>query len=202
MSEKVMNCSVHGERAIEEVVKFKSSRSPKGFKYKCKICKKAENLKYKSSRRKELAEKTREYKKENREIVNAWNRMDRKRNPEKYKQEKLRHEQKYGKAYGVTTDILSYFKITKEDYDLLFLEQNNLCAICNKTETKKSRTPGNICRLAVDHCHFCWGNGNKGMISVRGLLCHSCNTAIGKFRDNPELLRKAALYLEVHNHVE
>ena len=31
---------------------------------------------------------------------------------------------------------------------------------------------------------------------VRGLLCHDCNHAIGKMRDDPKLLRRAARYLE------
>ena len=43
-------------------------------------------------------------------------------------------------------------------------------------------------RLCVDHCHT---TGN-----VRGLLCDTCNTALGKFRDNIDLLNEAIKYLK------
>jgi hypothetical protein len=53
------------------------------------------------------------------------------------------------------------------------------CIICG--EPKDSR-------FAVDHDH------ETG--DVRGGLCMRCNMGIGHFRDDPELLRFAALYLE------
>ncbi len=45
-------------------------------------------------------------------------------------------------------------------------------------------------RLAVDHDH------KTG--KVRKLLCHNCNRALGLFKDNSELMRKAASYVEEH----
>ena len=41
--------------------------------------------------------------------------------------------------------------------------------------------------IDVDHCH------NTGV--VRGVLCKSCNTALGKFSDNPDRLLRAVEYL-------
>jgi len=43
-------------------------------------------------------------------------------------------------------------------------------------------------RLSVDHCH----TTNE----FRGMLCNSCNLAIGKFQDKPELLLRAVEYLK------
>jgi hypothetical protein len=45
-----------------------------------------------------------------------------------------------------------------------------------------------IVKLAVDHCH------DTG--KVRRLLCHNCNRALGLFKDNSDILRKAADYVE------
>lgn len=45
-------------------------------------------------------------------------------------------------------------------------------------------------KLCVDHNH------NTG--NVRSLLCMSCNTGIGKFKDNIELIEAALNYLKSH----
>lgn len=45
-----------------------------------------------------------------------------------------------------------------------------------------------VCSVVWDHCH---NNGN-----FRGWLCHGCNIALGSVKDNPEVLRALADYLE------
>lgn len=81
---------------------------------------------------------------------------------------------------------LKQYGITADDYNRLLELQSGKCAICG---TKIGDTHGN--RLYVDHDH----KTNK----VRGLLCSACNFGIGKFKDSPELLKKAAIYLEGEN---
>src|SRR5207247_5959942 len=78
------------------------------------------------------------------------------------------------------------FKITLEEYNFLFIKQNGLCKICNKSEIVKRN--GKIKNLAVDHCH------KTG--KVRGLLCQSCNIMIGNSQDNINLLKFVIVYLE------
>jgi len=73
------------------------------------------------------------------------------------------------------------FGVTTEQYDEMLARQNGGCAICGKTNP-------NGHRLAIDHNH------RSG--KVRGLLCRNCNSAIGQLLDSPELIRKAADYVE------
>ena len=39
---------------------------------------------------------------------------------------------------------------------------------------------------------------NHGTGEFRGFLCDSCNTGLGKFKDDPELLNRAINYLSVN----
>lgn len=71
---------------------------------------------------------------------------------------------------------------TPERFDTLLIEQGNRCAICDG----KPSSVG----LVADHCH----DSNQ----PRRLLCLACNTALGYFKDNPGLMRKAANYVEDH----
>ena len=76
------------------------------------------------------------------------------------------------------------YGITSEDYGNMLEAQDNKCAICRIAKCKTGRN------FAVDHDH------KTG--KVRALLCGNCNQGIGGLQDDPELLRKAALYLERH----
>lgn len=103
-------------------------------------------------------------------------------------QERERHKRRYSEdpEYARRAHFKKSYGITIEDYDIMSESQGHVCAICGNAETAKNQY--GIKRLAVDHCH------QSG--TVRGLLCADCNRALGMFRDNPNLLRKAADYLE------
>ena len=79
------------------------------------------------------------------------------------------------------------YGLTLESYNIMLKAQGGVCAICGEEEMVKGRT------LSVDHCH------KTG--KVRQLLCGNCNHALGKFKDNPDLLLKAINYLERHKEV-
>lgn len=103
--------------------------------------------------------------------------------------EKARLQAKYARDKETQLDkiLQDTYGITREDYLKMSEEQGHVCKICGCAETVKRR--GKVIRLAVDHCH------QTG--KIRGLLCCSCNRALGYFKDSPENLRKAAEYLEV-----
>lgn len=79
----------------------------------------------------------------------------------------------YDAKYGVNLDWVD-FELKRRDYK---------CDICGEEEKTRA------C-LSLDHDH---ATGK-----VRGFLCNNCNRGLGLLGDNPEILRKAAKYLEKH----
>jgi len=68
----------------------------------------------------------------------------------------------------------------------MLFKQDGCCAICGIHHTIIHEKTGKA--LHVDHCH------TTG--KVRGLLCFTCNSAIGKFKDNIDIIQSAIIYLK------
>ena len=94
---------------------------------------------------------------------------------------RLRNPEKV-KAFSRWTKLKMMYGVTKADYEAMFAAQKGCCKICRAPATAFKRP------LGVDHDH----ETNE----VRGLLCGNCNNGLGKFKDRPDLLIKAAVYLE------
>lgn len=77
-------------------------------------------------------------------------------------------------------NLKSKYRLSLSDYDALLKSQGGVCAICKKPPKKR--------RLAVDHNH------RTGV--VRGLLCYTCNYALGFWHDNATRFLQAAEYLQ------
>jgi len=75
------------------------------------------------------------------------------------------------------------YKLSDATREFMLEMQMYSCAICERPFKGKVRA-------CTDHCH------SSG--KVRAFLCSNCNTGLGMYKDRPELLRRAADYLETH----
>lgn len=82
---------------------------------------------------------------------------------------------KFGRSNGY--ELKKLYGLTVEQFDQMFAEQDGLCKICEKSKATH-----------VDH--------NHETKEVRGLLCHKCNTGLGFFNDDKQLIKNAYSYLD------
>lgn len=73
-------------------------------------------------------------------------------------------------------------------FDRAWLLQEGRCAICSVVMRPKGKDRDSV---AADHDH----KTDK----PRGLLCMGCNKGLGHFYDDPQIVRRAAAYLEKHS---
>lgn len=102
----------------------------------------------------------------------------------RYCKKKRAEDKDFDRARHLKAD----YGITLDDYDKMFQQQNGVCEICGKKETRKNQF--GIKRLAVDHNHL--------TKKVRGFLCSKHNLGISYFNVDEqgiELLLKAIEYI-------
>lgn len=111
----------------------------------------------------------------------AW----RDRNPEKAKAYNRVYSARWYKAHPEKSNdrrlyayYLKEYGITPELRQRLWEEQGKRCKICGK-ETNKPQ---------LDHDHL--------TKRIRGMLCITCNTTLGKYKDDPEIFKKFIEYLK------
>lgn len=73
------------------------------------------------------------------------------------------------------------YGITPEIFEKMLHDQWGICKICKQPLKEGKFTH-------IDHCHYTG--------KIRGLLCILCNTGLGKFKDDVNLLKSAIAYLE------
>jgi Recombination endonuclease VII len=96
------------------------------------------------------------------------------------------YERKYRKSPETklitrNSNLKQKFGIDIEQFEEMKRAQGNACAICKQE-------PQNERELVVDHNHLTG--------EIRGLLCYSCNSAIGHLKENPDLFMEAYEYME------
>jgi len=93
--------------------------------------------------------------------------------------EQARHEADPGKRKNKA--LKANYGITLDDYNAMWANQKESCAICFTKETKGRG-------FHVDHDH---ATGK-----VRGILCNQCNLALGHFEDDIQRMELAIKYLK------
>lgn len=158
-------CKVCG--SLKPLSEFYASAGMRdGRRNDCKACNlAAKATRYAANSEAEIA-RVKRWQQENSERLNAYRRR-RRLEPEVKLRERAGHlKRKYG--------------ITLADYERMLDGQGGCCAICRRPPRERST-------LHVDHEH--------GSERVRGLLCFTCNNALGDFEDDPAALRAALSYL-------
>jgi hypothetical protein len=152
---------------VKPLSEFYQQRGMKdGHRHNCMSCHKQGSKDWYSRNREDWIQHVAQWKRTNRDRVNASNRRRRvERGDELKRKERAGHLRR---KYGLK---LSHF-------DMLVTAQLGMCAICHRIEME---------RLHVDHDH---ASGR-----VRGLLCGKCNKAIGLLGDDPRLVLSAETYL-------
>ena len=125
----------------------------------------ARSTRWRAENKDKKAEYNRIYREKNKDKKAEYNRIYREQNKEKLAA--------YMRQYG-----LAQYGLTLEEYEAMLDEQIGVCAIC------KTSGEGN---LAVDHDH------KTG--KIRGLLCKKCNSALGFFGDDYQLVKTAESYM-------
>lgn len=217
LKDGVFKCRRHGERKEEQCYRSKDKHSNYGFRYKCKECVYLNTFKRPCKIHGDVSKEQRlatgrcrlcsvqamhmlnERRNNNRPEFNERQKLKREANPEKYALEnKERYQkelEKYGADYLNDLNKASIRGLSIEQYHQMFIDQKDLCAICNQPESRiykyKDESKGiKIAKLCLDHSH------KTG--KVRELLCHDCNSGLGKFADDIQRLYAAIDYLKRH----
>ena len=154
---------------------YKSNQTKSGFKCYCKICVNKQNKEYDNLNKDKLKNR----------ILKSRNRNE---------ESKKRHyiattKHRNNNIESTKSRIMQRkYNIDLDYYNNMFQKQNGCCEICSKELVYLGKA------THIDHCH----SSNK----VRGLLCNSCNLALGHFKDNVKALAKAIEYLNKNSYEE
>jgi hypothetical protein len=112
---------------------------------------------------------------------------------------------KVGMIESARSNLRAKHGLTLDAYKQLFEQQRGRCCICGHQIVmaydadamlgKRGPKPNGA---VIDHDHACCPAQKSCGRCVRGLLCTTCNHGLGHFRDDPQLMRRAADYIERH----
>lgn len=152
----------------------KHSISKDGLRKSCKKCRSEEHKRYREKLR-VSPKATEEIRRKRAEYIRIW----RANNPEKRAAQKRRYYEKHKERILVRQRIKTFVAEGCSEVELrkAISKFTGSCPICSDPT-----------ELKIDHCHR--------TKKVRGVLCGKCNCALGYAKDDPNLLRRLATYLE------
>ncbi len=186
---KTSTCGKHGFFTEENAVIEKDTRYKDGYKIRCKLCREEQRIRTYNKHKDARIKYVKEWKDKNKERLKEQQSIDYKNNPEKYRKWSKQYKDLNREKIS-TLEICRVRQISVKDYEAMVKHQNGKCAICKLEETRMARNGNKTTRLCLDHDH------DTG--KIRGLLCHDCNSALGKFKDSIETLIFATIYLMDH----
>lgn len=181
-------------------------KEKRGYASWCRKCKNTNrrrlfllNVEENNRKKSEWLKKKRESDPGYRNILSERNRKWREKNIEKCRnrdsrkatehRRKMAEDPEFAKMFRRKHGIYNYARKLEKTYNITIAEYkemlnvcNNKCEICGSSGMEER-----YFKLCIDHCH------KTG--KVRGLLCNSCNTSIGRLGDNPIAILKAYKYL-------
>jgi len=119
-----------------------------------------------------------EYYRKNKKKLDAYKQQWKEENPDKAKQHQSTYADKSKEKRQIWQREYRY-GLSHDVFTRMLNEQSSSCKICERSFEGT--------KVFVDHCH---ATG-----SVRGLLCPSCNTALGLIKDDLLWLKRAKTYL-------
>ena len=198
MSEIVKSCKIHGELTQKDI-RISKRHKRNTIETVCIPCHKISQQKYTEKNKERLkiyyGNYRKEYYEKNKKELNKkskiYQRKRYKENPERFlrynKKSYLKNREKCLLRIR-KRHLKRKYNISLEEFNQMILDQNNLCAICNKPESRIHNKTNELQYLSVDHCH------KTG--KIRKLLCDRCNLMLGKYNDSIELFELAVKYLK------
>lgn len=172
-------CKCKMPKAETEFNKNRSMRD--GLSPACRKCRKEEHSNYYQNNREKVLARTKKWWDAHPEAATVKGRKYYQNNPEKVRL-KIKKFHAENPAYRRTAALKRNYGITPKDFARMEAEQAGVCAVCKQVPEGKG--------FYVDHDH------KTGR--VRGLLCFTCNMALGLLKDSAVFARSAAEYLEKH----
>lgn len=75
--------------------------------------------------------------------------------------------------------------LTEEEYLKIFNKFNGKCHVCKVNDG-----------TSIDHDHSCCSKNRSCGKCVRGILCRSCNTALGSLKEDKDIIYNLIKYIE------